>query len=118
MKSRLWLYLSSAVIVAILLSVAVGLEAKINDSIKTKNQQSLDNEKTEMTQYLAKQTDPFKLVSLAKKLIIINPPLVQLVADKAYELNPNRRDIVLLDSQFHPELKSKLTVIDPLYPEN
>ena len=68
-----------------------------------------------MSSYLARQTDEHKLIRFAKQLKDRDPAILELVVDRAYEVNPKNRDIVVLASIFHPELKPKILEIDPLY---
>ena len=39
----------------------------------------------------------------------------KLIIDRAYAISPNNHDVLVLETQYHPELKSKLIQVDPLY---
>jgi len=106
---------------AALLIVGYGNIAK-SSLAKNLNRQTADNQQQQIEQmkaYLTQQSDPRKMVRLTFRLSSsASKEIVQLVADKAYELKPDSRDIVLLDSIFHPELKDKIIELDPLYQLN
>lgn len=76
---------------------------------------AIESQVSSLDSYLALQTDERKLVSLAKHLRNSSPVILKPIIDKAYALNPNSRDITLLASYFHPELKARVTELDPLY---
>lgn len=117
MAKRFWYYLAALITAVILLTYyAINITVS-HRQISHYNAESLENQKSSLENYLTKQTDPRKLISLAKRLKGREDALIQLVADKAYELAPDSRDAALLASAFHSELKDKLLELDPLYQE-
>ncbi len=117
MNDRFWFYLGSLVIVAGLYSWRVATVNAIANEVGRIEQASQRERMSSITQYVTKQTDERKLVSLAKRLKDSDPETLQIIIDRAYALNPGSRDITLLASQFHPELKEKVRQLDPLYKE-
>ncbi len=115
MSSRAWFYLGAVIIIAGMLVYAAVERAKINQQQILIQDQSTAELKDTLTPYLAKQTDGHKLISLAKHLNGTDPSVLQLIIDRAYALEPKDRDILILDSAFHPELKSQIIALDPLY---
>lgn len=116
MDSRLNLFLYSGIIALIIAGYG---NIAIKKTIRQSEKQQATNNETQTTQikeYLAKQTDARKMVRLSLQLATGgNRALTQAVIDRAYELINNSRDIALLDSYFHPELKQRVVELDPLY---
>jgi hypothetical protein len=118
MNRRVWFYLTALIIIGVII-IYGSLEIKninreqilIQDRRTSENRENIKN-------YLATQNDPIKLISLAKNLKSSDTQITELIIDKAYALAPSSKDILVLDSQFHPELKNKITAIDPLYQGN
>ena len=117
MSRRLWIYSAVVLIIVVELTFYAIEVIGSNKKIASLNSEALSTRQAELANYLKDQTDQRKLISLAKKLKNQDSSLIQLVADKAYELAPDSRDAVLLAYAFHPELKSKLLELDPLYQE-
>ena len=115
MSGRFWFYLAVLIVGAGELSLLVGGRARLNNELSRLNQAAFEEQEAALKPYLARQTDERKLVSLAKRLKQGDQRLLQLIIERAYELNPNSRDIALLASYFHPELKEKVKELDPLY---
>lgn len=112
---RTWYYLGAAIIIGALIVFGMIESNNIRRQQILIQSQSTSDLQQEMTNYVAAQTDPHKLISLAKRLKDADSSILQIIIDKAYALNPNDRDTLVLASQFHPELASKITQIDPLY---
>lgn len=115
MSGRFWFYLTSVVIIIGLYTTRIAVINSLNNTIakieQTSRQERIDN----LRRYAANTQDERKLVSLAKKIRYEDKEILQTLIDRAYELNPNSRDITILASEFHPELKSKILQLDPLY---
>ena len=115
MSSRFWFYLGSLVIVAGLYSWRIASVNAINNEVSRLEQANQQERVKNITNYVAGQKDERKLVGLAKRLKDSDRETLQIIIDRAYELNPGSRDITLLASTFHPELKDKVLELDPLY---
>lgn len=115
MTGRFWFYLGSLVIVAGLYSWRTATVNAINNEVSRIEQASQQERVANITRYVATQTDERKLVSLAKRLKNSDQETLRIIIDRAYELNPGSRDITLLASEFHPELKTRVLELDPLY---
>ncbi|MEK7202018.1 MAG: hypothetical protein AAB669_00585 [Patescibacteria group bacterium] len=118
MTGRFWFYLGSLVIVAGLYSWRTATVNSINNEVGRIEQASQQERVENITRYVATQTDERKLVSLAKQLKNSDQETLRIIIDRAYELNPGSRDITLLASEFHPELKTRVLELDPLYEGN
>lgn len=116
MSSRLNLFLYGGIIALVIAGYG---NISIRRIVRQSEKQQAANNETQMVQmkeYLAKQTDARKMVRLSLKLAPSgNKALTQAAIDRAYELKNNSRDIALLDSYFHPELKQRVVELDPLY---
>jgi len=117
MSNRFWFYLGVAIVIVGLFSYRTGVRNKISNDINRINLESRQAALSDLSKYLEKQTDERKLVSLAKKLRNRESWLLEAIIDRAYAINPKSRDITLLASEFHPELKEKVKILDPLYKE-
>jgi len=117
MSSRFWFYLLAAIIISALLSFLLWNKSRIASDQLRIEQESLSSARESMNSYLAKQTDGRKLVTLAKRISVSRPELVEPVILRAYELLPNSRDVAILASIYRPELKAKIKELDPLYSE-
>jgi len=115
MNRRFWLYLSSALIIALLFFFGSREKVAINKAAIAGQAQALSSQQQSLERYLDKQTDGRKLIRLIKHLPNTEPKIIEQIADRAYQLSPDSRDAVLLASQFHSELKAQLNKIDPLY---
>lgn len=118
MSARVWLYLTAAVIAVALITRGTLVISAVNKEIAALEAESIANQKDSLAMYLAEQSDEHKLLRLAKQMKNSDPALLIMVADRAYEVNPKNRDIVVLASFFRPELKPKILEIDPLYSES
>jgi len=115
MTGRFWFYLGVTVIIVGLYSWRLAAVNGVNRQISRIDQASLQAQSDSLNRWAANQTDERKLISLAKKLKNRDQALLQILIDRAYAINPNSRDITILASQFHPELKDKILQLDPLY---
>lgn len=115
MNHRLWFYLGAAVVILGLYGWRLAGTYSINNQISRINQASQQSQSDNLRRWALNQTDERKLISLAKRLKNRDQWLLQILIDRAYALNPNSRDITLLASQFHPELKPKVLILDPLF---
>lgn len=116
-SSRFWFYLGALVVVAGLYSWRTATVNSINNEVGRIEQAASQERIGNMERYVATQTDERKLVSLAKKLSHSDKETLRIIIDRAYELNPGSRDITLLASEFHSELKGRVLELDPLYKE-
>jgi hypothetical protein len=114
-SNRFWFYFLVIIIVAGLLTVLYTERSRLDHRIASLNDQSYQLQRQQLQSYLDQQTDARKLVSLAKHLATGDQRLLGMIIDRAYQLNPNSRDIALLASNFHPELKKRVQELDPLY---
>jgi hypothetical protein len=117
MNPRFWFYLLFGIIIVALFSYWAGERNGIQKTLIQQEQQSLNDRHESIKTYAAKQTDARKLVSYAKNISSADSKSLQIIIDRAYELEPNSRDIVILASEFHPELKKRIQELDPLYEE-
>lgn len=115
MSSRFWIYLGTLIIVAGLYSWRIATVNAVNNEVSQIEQASQQERVNNISRYVSTQTDERKLVSLAKRLKNTDKETLRIIIDRAYELNPGSRDITLLASEFHPELKEKVLQLDPLY---
>lgn len=115
---RTWYYLAAAIIITALLVFGALETNSIRRQQILIQSQSSSLLQQQLQNYVANQTDPHKLISLAKRLQGADSAVLQVLIDKAYAFNPNDRDVAALDSQFHPELASHVTELDPLYAPN
>lgn len=115
MDKRFWFYLGVLIVIAGEISYYRATQNRIAQELARLNLSAQEQRINDLKNYLGRQTDERKLVSLAKKLRFSEAKTLQLIIDRAYELNPNSRDITLLASEFHPELKERVKELDPLY---
>lgn len=115
MGLRAWFYLAFIIILIGLVSWWAAGRNQLNQAAAQQLEDSQRDQERSLKGYLAKQTDSRKLVSLAKRLKNADSAIIRLVVERAYELNPNSRDIALLASFFNPELKDRVRELDPLY---
>lgn len=118
MHVRWWLYMTAIIVGLILLFTGIFERNHIENKLAVSQSQRNHQTKNELARYLVKQTNPYKLVSLAILLKHSDNSILEPIIDRAYALAPDDASILILDSQFHPELKSKIAIIDPLYPNN
>lgn len=114
---RHWFYVPVLMIVGGLLSWGAVTAAEIRAEQATADRAGLKSQQAILEQYLNKQTDPVKLIRLAKQTKNSDPALLEMIADRAYQIAPKNRDVAVLAAEFHPELKAKVLEIDPLYAE-
>jgi len=117
MTGRFWFYLAVTIVIIAELTWLHGGRNRLNNELARLDNAAAQQQLTSLRGYLGKQTNERKLVSLAKLLKNREAWLLQPIIDRAYELNPNSRDIALLASFFHPELKERVKELDPLYGE-
>lgn len=115
MSNRFWFYLGAAIVIIGLFSYRTAIQNKLSNDIRRIDLESRQTQLSDLSKYLEKETDERKLISLAKKLRNRESWLLQAIIDRAYAINPKSRDITLLASEFHPELKEKIKYLDPLY---
>lgn len=116
MKPRFWFYLAALIIIIGLLTGLLSIRNAGTNEVARLDQIYLERQLQDLNSYLANQEDERKLISLAKKLHHADWRLLQPIIERAYEINPNSRDIALLASVFRPELKQRVRELDPLYP--
>lgn len=115
MGARFWFYRGAAIIIVGLVSLLVAETTATNRAVERLNSAAATARSNQLQTYLAKQTDPHKLVRLARALVATDQITdAQAVIDKAYELEPNSPTITLLASQFHPQLKKRVQELNPL----
>lgn len=112
---RFCFYLGTVIILIGLVSWWAAARNQINQTAIQQLEVSRQEQKGSLKEYLGKQADSRKLVSLAKRLKYADPAVLRPIVERAYELNPNSRDIALLASFFKPELKDRVLELDPLY---
>lgn len=117
MTSRFWFYLGALVVAAGLYSWRIATVNAINNEVGRIEQAGRLERIESVGRYVATQTDERKLVSLAKRLKNSDAETLRIIIDRAYALNPGSRDITLLASYYHPELKKRILELDPLYEE-
>jgi|GEM_PF-1307196 len=115
MPKRRWFYLVSAAIVLIEIGALIGISRFSQDKESAIDRQGVLEQVENLKSYLAAESDERKLVSLAKKLRHAPEEILEPIVLRAYELNPNSRDIAVLASHFRPELKERVKELDPLY---
>ena len=115
MTNRHWFYLGVLIVIGSLLSVGTASANRLKHQQQAIEAATVAEINANLSRYLTKQTDPFKLVRLAKLMRTQDPTILQPIIERAYALAPKNRDITVLASQFHPELKAKILEIDPLY---
>ncbi len=118
MKSGWLFYVICAIAIG---GMAISLLVVKKVSATNLTNQQAQFEKTSLAdwqKYLDAQNDPHKLISLAKRIASNHPRLLEPLFDRAYKLAPGERDIVILDSYYHPELKKRVEDIDPLFEKN
>ncbi len=114
MRNRFWLYLCAAIIALGLVAYWNWESADLQTRTNTTTAQALKTAQADLKNFLTKQTDGPKLISLAKRLNKNQPELVKPIIEKAYALAPTNPDVVLLASAYHPELKAKALELNPL----
>jgi len=115
MTSRFWAY-SSFAIVATALAVVFVMEK--NSQLIAQNKlthESQQEQAVAFDRYLAGQTDEHQLLTLAKMLRHGESWRLQKIAQRAYAINPNARDVALFASYFQPDLSQRVRQLDPLY---
>ncbi|HUD21105.1 MAG TPA: hypothetical protein VMQ44_03510 [Candidatus Saccharimonadales bacterium] len=115
MHGRIWFYLAAIIIIAGLVCYYEAVKNRTSRQVATLERAGVQDQKDQLASYLQKQTDAYKVISLAKQMKNASPDLIEMMADRAYQLDPTNRDVVLLSSAFHPELKSQVLKLDPLY---
>jgi hypothetical protein len=115
MTGRFWFYLGASVVIVGLYSWRLAAVNSVTHEISRIDQASLQAQSDSLQTWADGQTDERKVVSLAKKLRTRDQALLKILVDRAYAINPNSRDITILASQIHPELKDKILQLDPLY---
>ena len=91
MSNRFWFYLGSLVIVAGLYSWRIASVNAINNEVSRIEQTGNQEQIKSVTRYVAAQSDDKKLVSLAKRLKNGDKEILQIIIDRAYEINPGSR---------------------------
>lgn len=115
MSRRFWFYSASLIVIAGLLVWLLAIRNQHRNEQERQEALFAADQQAQLEKYLSDHNDDRKLVTLAKHYAKTEPGLVRQVVEKAYELNPNSRDIVILVSHYHPELKEKIKFLDPLY---
>ncbi len=115
MTKRGWFYLAVAIILVGEIVAFNMVRIRQSRELADINDQATAHQEKDLTTYLDRQTDDRKLVRLAKLLARSQSSVLRPIIDRAYALNPKSRDITLLASSYHPELKDQVTKLDPLY---
>lgn len=115
MHGRFWAYLAAMIIIAALMVFFYGSRARLERETARVEAASFQAARTDLENYLARQTDGRKMVTLAKRLSHQDARLIEPIIARAYALNPNSRDIAILLAAFRPEMKKRVEELDPLY---
>ncbi|OGD61758.1 hypothetical protein A3A71_00415 [Candidatus Berkelbacteria bacterium RIFCSPLOWO2_01_FULL_50_28] len=115
MSGRFWFYSGFLIVATGLLVWNSALKSRIAAEEVQITNASAQERIASLKEYATRQTNARKLVSLAKKLRFEDPAVLRPLIDRAYELNPNSRDITLLASYYRPELKERVKELDPLW---
>lgn len=115
MHNRFWLYLAFGIVLTGLISYWTIEKNSLQASIVSKQQTNEQQRISAMEDFLSRQTNGHKLVSLAKRMNPEDSKLIEMVVMRAYELEPDRRDIALLASAYDPAIKKRIEKLDPLY---
>lgn len=115
MIGRFWFYLPSLIIIAGLGSYLSWVNSRQASELAAIELAATQERRESIDQFLTRQTDGRKLISLAKRFEKTEPELVEPIVLKAYELLPNSRDAALLASYYRPDLKHRVKELDPLY---
>jgi len=118
MTKRFWFYLAVLIIVAGLGGWLVASNRQIENERVRLERESQQIRQAALDRYLQQQTDGRKLVRLAQLFNETQPDFVKPVVLRAYELDPNSRDIVLLASHYLPAAKERLRFVDPLFEDS
>lgn len=118
MTPRAWLYLGVAIMLVALLTWYEEEKSEIRRVSENQTAESREVVVSAFRSYLKDQKNERSLVTLAKRIRLIDAELTRLTVERAYEINPNSRDIVILMSNYRPELKKRILELDPLYQEN
>ncbi len=118
MNRRFWLYVAATAFVS-----AQGVWVSVNNhhwrSVIAAIDSNSSRERTvSVEKFLSNQTDGHKLIGLAKRYLKTEPDLVRPVIEKAYQLDPNSRDIAIFASFYNKDAKERVKVIDPLWSES
>lgn len=114
MNNRFWFYLGVVIILIGLVAWWALGTAHADNNATTSQNLALQTDRQQLQKYLATQKNAPKLIGLAKRLNKTEPALVQPVIERAYVLAPTNPDVVLLESYYHPELKTKAQELNPL----
>jgi len=115
MNNRFWLYLGFGIVLAGLISYWTIETNSIQANTVAERQINEQQQISAMEDFLSRQTNGHKLVSLAKRMNPEDSKLIKMVIMRAYELEPDRRDIALLASAYDPAIKKQVEKLDPLY---
>lgn len=117
MTPRALFWIGALIAFSAIVSLYSAERAKISRELLQQQEQFQQAQVESMRIFLQQQKDGKKLIGLAKRLPSENAELIKLVVLRAYELEPNSRDIALLASAYSDEAKKRVKEIDPLYSE-
>lgn len=117
MTPRALFWIGALIAFSAIVSLYSAERAKISRELLQQQEQFQQAQVESMKIFLQKQKDGKKLIRLAKRLPSENAELIKLVVLRAYELEPNSRDIAVLASAYDPGAKARVKEIDPLYSE-
>ena len=89
-------------------------KSKINEEVSAINASFAQEQEAQSAAFLDKQTDPVRLVQIAKSFNNSNPEMAKKAVMKAHELDPTSRDITLLASSYDSSLLGEVKTLDPL----
>jgi hypothetical protein len=117
MPQRFWLYLAALIAIAGLGGYYLLHKRSVETELQKLVAVGVEADQQALDRYLGNQVDGLKLVGLVKLLAKNRPELVRPVALRAFELEPNRRDVALLASPYSEIAKERLQFLDPLFGE-
>lgn len=115
MHNRFWLYLAFGIVLAGLISYWTIEKNSLQASVVSEQLINQQQRVSAMKDFLSRQTNGHKLVSLAKRMNPEDSKLIEMVIMRAYELEPDRRDIAILASTYDSSIEKKIQFLDPLY---
>lgn len=115
MHARFWFYLASLILISGLSGWYVINKRVLEAELKRIDEAGLSVDREGLGRYLADQEDGLKLVGLAKLIANNRPELIEPVALRAFELEPNRRDVAVLASPYSEVAKERVKFLDPLF---
>ncbi len=115
MGARFWFYLGAVIVIAGLATWQVSNARRLEKELNRITNAALSDSQESLGLYLGRQNDSRKLVSLATTYAKTQPDLVKPVVLRAFELNPDSRDIALMAAPYSSAAKERVKFLDPLY---